>query len=173
MTFLTGTGRHRVQITPFFRGQIAPWRSLGVGLVVGSRLHRIRRRCDCPRALEAIAKLFMVIWAALVRESVDYAPIPGVCGVGACACLILTLGNPRETSGPRIDRIPSTRPPWRRRQYRELKKIFFSPPGKCIIDLFGPVANGRILKQLHGAVCSLCALVSYKPLATGAAASCS
>ena len=27
----------------------------------------------------------------------------------------------RETTGPRIDRIPSTRPPWWRRQYRELK----------------------------------------------------
>jgi hypothetical protein len=45
LTFFTGTGRHRVQITHFFRGQIGPWRSLGVGLVVGSRLHRIRRRC--------------------------------------------------------------------------------------------------------------------------------
>ena len=29
-----------------------------------------------------------------------------------------TLGALGETSGPRIDRIPSTRPPWWRRQYR-------------------------------------------------------
>ena len=56
LTFLTGTGRHRVQITRFFRGQIGSWRPLGVGLVVGSRLRRIRRRLGPPRALEAIAK---------------------------------------------------------------------------------------------------------------------
>ena len=54
LTFLTGTGRHRVQIAHFFRGQIGSWRSLGVGLVVGSRLYRIRRRCDSPRALELL-----------------------------------------------------------------------------------------------------------------------
>ena len=41
----TGTGRHRAQITHFFRGQIGSWRSLGVGLVVGSRLYSIRHRC--------------------------------------------------------------------------------------------------------------------------------
>ena len=45
-TFFTGTGRHRVQIARFFRGQIGSWRPLGVGLVVGSRLCRIRRRRD-------------------------------------------------------------------------------------------------------------------------------
>ena len=56
LTFLTGTGRHRVQIARFFRGQIGSWRSLEVGLVVGSRLYRIRQRSCPPRALEAIAK---------------------------------------------------------------------------------------------------------------------
>ena len=56
LTFLTGTRRHRVQIAHFFRGQIGSWRPLGVGLVVGKRLHRIRRRLGPPRALEAIAK---------------------------------------------------------------------------------------------------------------------
>ena len=68
MTFLTGTGRHRVQIAHFFRGQIGSWTSLGVGLVVGSRLYRIRRCLGPSRALEAIAKLFMVLWPALMRE---------------------------------------------------------------------------------------------------------
>ena len=48
--------------------------------------------------------------------------------VGDCTCIVPTLGDPRETSGPRIDRIQPARPPWRRRQYRELKKyIFFAP----------------------------------------------
>ena len=37
-------------------------------------------------------------------------------GVGDCPRLISTLGDPRETSGPRIDRIPLTRPSWWRRQ---------------------------------------------------------
>ena len=45
LTFLRGTGRHRVQIAHFFRMQIGSWGSLGVVLVVGSRLYRIRRRC--------------------------------------------------------------------------------------------------------------------------------
>ena len=56
LTFLTGTGRHRVQITYFFWIQIGSWAPSGVGLVAGSRLYRIRRRLDPPRALEAIAK---------------------------------------------------------------------------------------------------------------------
>ena len=41
-----GTGRHRVQIPHFFRGQIGSWWPLGVGLVVGKRLHRLRHRCS-------------------------------------------------------------------------------------------------------------------------------
>ena len=48
LTFFTVTGRHRVQIIYFFRGQIGSWTSLGVGLVVGSRLHRLRHRCSSP-----------------------------------------------------------------------------------------------------------------------------
>ena len=48
------------------------------------------------------------------------------------------LGDPRDTSGPRIDRIPLTRPPWWDRRYRELKQLFFFPLSKCPIDLFGP-----------------------------------
>ena len=34
------------------------------------------------------------------------------------------------------------------RQYRE-STIFFSPPSKCPTNLFGPVSNRAILKQLH------------------------
>ena len=58
------------------------------------------------------------------------------------------------------------RPPWWRRQYRELKKLLFSRPSKCPIDLFGPATNGTILKQLQGTF-RLCLLVSYlyRPLA--------
>ena len=56
LTFLTGTGRHRVQITHFLWWQIGSWTSLEVGLVVGSRLHRIRHRYDrlvLPKGFES------------------------------------------------------------------------------------------------------------------------
>ena len=49
------------------------------------------------------------------------------------------------------DRIQPARPPWWDRQFRELKKLIFSPPSKCPIDLFGPLANRTALKRLHGA----------------------
>ena len=73
----------------------------------------------------------------------------GVGGVGDCTCIFLTPSDPRETSGQRIDRTQPARPSWRDRQYRELKKLIFSAPRKCPIDLFGPVANGTMLKWLH------------------------
>jgi len=81
----------------------------------------------------------------------SYSGSGGVGGVGDCPRLQPTQNDFRETSGPRIDRIPPTRPPWRRRQYRELKKLLFLAPGKCPIDIFGPLANRTILKRLHAA----------------------
>jgi len=104
-------GRHRGQITYFFRGQIGSWRPLEVGLVAGSRLCRYADSWGPPRALEAMAKLFMVLWAALMRELVDYAPLPGACDVGDCALLLPTLDDSGETFGPWIDRFPPARPP--------------------------------------------------------------
>ena len=68
MTFFTGTGRHRVQIAHFFRGQVGSWRPHGVGLVVGSRLYRMRRFLGPSEGSEAIARLFMNQWADLLRE---------------------------------------------------------------------------------------------------------
>ena len=68
----------------------------------------------------------------------------------------------RETSGSRTDWIPPTRPPWRRRQYRELKKLIFSAPSTCPIDLFGPLANRTVLERLHAAFRVL--LASVLPL---------
>ena len=59
---------------------------------------------------------------------VSYSGSGGVGGVGDCTCLVPTLGAPRETSGPRIDWIPSTRPSWCDRRYRELKKLIFLAP---------------------------------------------
>ena len=45
------------------------------------------------------------------------------CGVGACACKVTTSTDLREASGPRIDRIPPTRPPWWDRQNRDIAML--------------------------------------------------
>ena len=130
--------------------------------MVGSRLYRMRRFLGPPRALEAIAKLFMVSGCAVMRELVNNRPRPGACGVGDCARLPPTIGDPRETSGPRIDRIPLARPPYTVGRPRpRIKKISFLGPSTCPIDLFGPVANRRVLKRLH-ARSEFCLLVSYQ-----------
>jgi len=68
LTFLTGTGRHRVQITHFFRGQIGSWRPLGVGLVVGKRLHRLRHRCSSLEVSEPRPALNLLKLLCLLRE---------------------------------------------------------------------------------------------------------
>ena len=57
-----------------------------------------------------------------------YVSIDGsarACGVGACPRLIRPKNDPREISGLQIDRIPSTRPPWWRRQYMLIRTRLF------------------------------------------------
>ena len=63
-----GKGAPSAQFIYFLWMQIGSRTPSGIGLMVGSRLHRMRRFLGPPRALEAIAKLFMVWWAALMRE---------------------------------------------------------------------------------------------------------
>ena len=48
--------------------------------------------------------------------------------------------------------MAATAPSWH--VSRELKKKSFSAPSTCPIDLFGPVANGTVLKRLHVAFVS-------------------
>ena len=152
MTFLTGTGRHRVQITYFFWMQIGSRAPSELGLGSGSRLHRMRQCLGLPRELwiENIGGS----WSRAIERKGPclYVCTDGsrrACAVGDCPRLVSTLGDPRETSGPRIDRFSSTRPPWCRRQYRDIQKLIFSAPRKCPIDLFGPVANRTILERLR------------------------
>ena len=85
----------------------------------------------------------------VAQRTLGDVPYSGSGGVGDCPRLISTLGDPWETTGPRIDKVPLARPPWWRRQYRDIKQFIFLAPSKCPIDLFGPVSNGTILKQLH------------------------
>ena len=51
MTFLTGTGRHRVQIIYFFRMQIGSRTLSWIGLVSDSRLRRMRECLGLSREL--------------------------------------------------------------------------------------------------------------------------
>ena len=161
-------GCHRDQIIYFFRMQIGPLTRSGIGLGSVGCLRRMRQCLGLSR--ELWIEIFGKSWSRAIERKGPclYVCTDGsrrACGVGACARLVATLGAPRETSGPRIDRFPPTRPPWCRRQYRELNKLFFSAPSKCPIDLFGPVANRTALKRLQARVPSLLASVSYMPLA--------
>ena len=130
LTFFTGTGRHRVQIIYFFRMQIGSWTPSGIGLGSGSRLRRMRQCLGLSRELW-IENLGGSWSRAIERKGpCSYVCTDGnahACGVGDYPCLVTTLGDLGETSGPRIDRNPPTRLPWWRRQYRELKKYFFRP----------------------------------------------
>ena len=51
LTFLTGTGRHRVQIVYFFRMYIGSRTPSGIGLGSDGPLGRIRQRLGLPRGL--------------------------------------------------------------------------------------------------------------------------
>ena len=93
MTFLTGTGRHRVQITHFFRGQIGSWRPLGVDLVVGKRLHRLRHRCSSLEVSEPRPALNLL---KLLRE------LAKICCKRRrvrCRRLHATTADPKRTPG--------------------------------------------------------------------------
>ena len=103
----------------------------------------------------------------IAQRTLGDVPYSGSGGVGDCPRLVRPKNDFRETPGPRIDRIPPTRPPWWHRQYRELKKLIFSAPGKCPIDLFGPLANRTILKQLHGVTCFLVCLQAASSVGWG------
>ena len=156
MPFLPGTGRHRAQIIYFFRMQIGPRTRSGIGLGSGSRLRRMRQRLVLPRDLWI--EIFGQSWSRAIecKGPCLYVCTDGsarACGVGDCTCIIPTLTDLRKASGPRLDRIQPARPSWRDRQNRELKKRVFSPPSTCPIDLFGPLANGTVLKRLHVASC--------------------
>jgi hypothetical protein len=69
-----------------------------------------------------------------------------------------TLSDPRETSGPRMDRISRRGRHGGTVNIAKLKKLVFSPPSTCPIDLFGPVANRTVLERLHARLILLVSL---------------
>ena len=66
MTFLTGTGRHRVQIVYFFRMQIGSRTPSGIGLGSGSRLHRMRQHLGVSR--ELWIEIFGKSWSSALER---------------------------------------------------------------------------------------------------------
>ena len=132
ITYLTVTGCYQAQIIYFFRMQIGSQSPSGIGLRSGGPLRRKRRILGLSG--ELWIQNFGKSWSRAIERKGPclYVCTDGsrrACGVGACARLLPTKSGSWETSGPQIDRIPSTRPPWRDRQYRELKKLyFFRPP---------------------------------------------
>ena len=118
LTYFTGTGRHRVQIIYFLWILIGSQTSSGMGLRSDGPLDRMRLRSVLSR--ELWIENFGKSWSrALERKGPClYVCTDGsahACGVGDCPCLVAILSDRGETSGPRIDRIPPTRPLWRRR----------------------------------------------------------
>ena len=102
-----------------------------IGPGSGNRLRRMRPCLELPR--ELWIENFGGSWPIEIQRKGPWEMYitlesGGVGGVGDYPCLVPTLGNLGETSGPRIDRIPPTRPPWWRRQYRELNFFLFRPP---------------------------------------------
>ena len=149
MAFLPGTRCDRVQIAHFFRGQIGSWRSLGVGLVVGKRLRRLRHRCSSlevsePRPAQNLLKL-LCLARDFGQECLKRRRM-------RCRRLRTSTTYPKRTPGDlrvanrqgSIDAAVMAGP-----SISRIKKKFFSPPSKCPIDLFGPVSNRTILKRLH------------------------
>ena len=152
MTYSTGTGRHRAQIVYFFGMQLGSRTPSGIGLRSDGPLDRMRLCSVLSR--ELCIQSFGKSWSrALERKGPClYVCTDGsrrACGLGDCPRLLPTKSDPRETSGPRIDRIPSTRPSSGPSISGIKKKN--SPPSKCPSDLFGPVSNRTILIRLHGA----------------------
>jgi hypothetical protein len=99
---------------------------------------RSKLQCLCALQIRMAAKdaCFAERNRPKMIEAAEYG------GVGVCTCMVPTLGDPRETSWAGIDRIkPARRPVASSASAPRIKKIPFSAPGTCHIDLFGPVAN--------------------------------
>ena len=130
-TFFTATGRHRAQILYFLWIQIGSRPPSGIGLRSGGPLRRMRQCLGLSR--ELWIENFGGSWSrAMERKGpCSYVCTDGsgrACGVGDCPRLVPTLGDRRETSGPRIDRIPPARPALVASSISRIKKInFFGP----------------------------------------------
>ena len=121
----------------------------GIGLGSGGRLRRMRR----------FLGLFRELWIensggswsrAIERKGPClYACTDGsarACSVGACPRLVPSRSDFRETSGPRIDRIPLARPTTLVARRRPRIKFFFFDPQE-VSDRYPRTTNGPNASQ--------------------------
>ena len=120
-------GCSRAQIKHFFGMPIGSRTSYWVGLMVGSRLHRMRMRLELYRDLwiEILAIYPNASELRCILVDVSEAGRGGVCGVGSCARLVPTLSDPGKTSGLRVDSIPLAQPIKLAPSAPRIKKISF------------------------------------------------
>ena len=93
----------RTQIKHFFGLLIGSRTPSGLGLMVDRRLHRMRILFGQSIALKALELQTLADHArgSWTAERIGrYDPSASVYGVDNCARLVLTLGDPSETSGP-------------------------------------------------------------------------
>ena len=154
MTFLTETGRHRAQIVYFFRMYIGSRTPSGIGLRSGGPPDRMRRFLVLPESSgsKTLGDHGGDIWAAEHLSS--YVSTAGSAPRMRRRRLSMSSTDPRRL--PRDHRAKNRQDSTDAAVHAgpvisRIKNYFFSPPRKCPIDLFGPVANGRILKRLHAA----------------------
>ena len=113
LTFLTGTGRHRAQISYFFRMQNGSRTPFRVDLVMGSRLHRVRRRLWVPEGSESKTWGISAQARCLAEHLYSYVSTDGKPPRMRCRRLHATSTDPRRPQGapgPQIDRIRLARP---------------------------------------------------------------
>ena len=102
----------RAQINHFFGVVIGSRARQGLGLMLGSRLHRMRMRLELYRDLwiEILAIYPNASELRCILVDVSEAGRGGVYGVGSCARLVPTLSDPGKTAGLRVDSIPLAQP---------------------------------------------------------------
>ena len=118
---------------------------------MGRRLHRLRHRCSSLEVSEPRPALNLLKLLCLLRE------LAKICLKRRrvrCRRLRATTADPKRPQGDlrATNRQDSTgAAAMAGPSISRIKKIIFSPPSKCPIDLFGPVSNRTILRRLHGA----------------------
>ena len=125
--------------------QIGSWRPPEVGLVVGKRLHRIRHRCrglvlsESPGS-QTSAKPAIDAWAmreigqkCLKRRRMRCRRLHVYSTDPMRPRGDLRTTNQQDSAGAAAMVVASS--------MSRIKKIFFSPPSTCLIDLFGPLAD--------------------------------
>ena len=151
MTFLPGTGCHRVQFIYFFRGQIGPRTRSGIGLGSDSRLRRMRRCLVLPRKLWI--EIFGKTWSRAVERKGPclYVCTDGsgrACGVSDYPCLVPTPSDLERPPG--ADLPPKKVASWTRWRLVPVKNVNYPrPPSGRRSGLVGPYTAPPIVNYKY------------------------